>query len=400
MNLADMLTYADIEQLTRIAETYGCETSSHSKHELIQSILSTVQRREAIAQRVDGMSEEDLRLLNSLLFEPRELYSLEDLTARALWTASDTNARASVPAAEPAAVKTAPAPKGRASKSGSGRRKGKAASEAPPVPDHSARQAIARFKRFGWLFNGFTQHTRYMLQVPEDVKSRLADVLDERFRNRLDVREEPGVYRDERNLLCEDAVLFLRYVRDHDILLTSEGYLYKRQLGQLLESLSVTEALPGKTAWRFGYGRRFREYPERFSLLYDFCCQENWVRESGERLELTEAGLLAAGGGRPIEPAEMYRFWLRSYRGPIPNVLPLAQWTMRLAADWTTTASLASVLLPLVRPYYYDTAEDVLHLRILKMMMHLGLLRWGETNDGVPLVRLTPIGKSAMKEKV
>ena len=84
MNLADMLCYADISELTRIAEAYDCTCSSHSKNELIQSILSTVQRRDVMESRVGEMTGNDLRFLNSLVFENRTAYSLEELKARAL----------------------------------------------------------------------------------------------------------------------------------------------------------------------------------------------------------------------------------------------------------------------------------------------------------------------------
>ena len=45
MNLADMLTYADIGQLSNIANHYDCDAKRNSKHELIQSILSKLGRR-------------------------------------------------------------------------------------------------------------------------------------------------------------------------------------------------------------------------------------------------------------------------------------------------------------------------------------------------------------------
>jgi hypothetical protein len=396
MNLADMLSFADIAQLMRIAETYDCRSTNHSKNELIQSILSAVQKRDVLERKVDAMSPEDLRLLNSLLFEPREMYSLEDLTARALWTASDTHAGAARPEAGEEANKPAVAVRTTRQaepKSAKQRKRPKpdAAEPAPQAPEQSARHAIVRFMRYGWLFNGITQHTRYLYQVPEDVKRRLCEVLEVRFRAVLDVRGEPEAYRDEGTLLSADAVLFLRFVRDHDVALTTEGYMYKRQLGQVLGLLSVSEGLPARTAWRFGYGRRFREYPERFSLLYDYCCHRNWLRENGERLELTDAGLLAAAGDVAAEPSDLYRFWLRAYRVPVPNIMAVAQWTIRLASAWTTVASLGKALLPLVRPYYYDSAEDVLNRRVLKMMVHLGLLRWGEASDGTALVRVTPL---------
>nr|WP_313779191.1 hypothetical protein [Paenibacillus larvae] len=61
MNLADMLSYADIQELKKIASTYSCECNSHSKNELIQSILSTVNRREVFEERISRLSMEDIR---------------------------------------------------------------------------------------------------------------------------------------------------------------------------------------------------------------------------------------------------------------------------------------------------------------------------------------------------
>src|SRR2546430_15730970 len=82
VNFADMLSYADIHELSRIAPTYDCVCDSHSKNELIQSILTTVNRKDVFDQRILDLSMEDMRFLNSLLFDPRNSFSLEELMAR------------------------------------------------------------------------------------------------------------------------------------------------------------------------------------------------------------------------------------------------------------------------------------------------------------------------------
>lgn len=393
MNLAEMLSYADIDQLTRIARTYDCDCGSHSKNELIQSILSVIKRREALESRMEEMNEHDLRFLNSLLFENRTSYSLEELKARAEESSVGSPVRLNDSGGESAAVE---APKPQEKKSARSRKKGASAPPEPTAPEDGTRQTISRFKRYGWLFNGFSQQTRYLYQVPDDVKRTLREALEDRFRPRLDIREEPPVYRDERSLLAEDVVVFLRYARDNQIPLTSEGVMYKRQLGQVLELMSVEETFPGKTGWRFGYGRKFRDYPDRFSLLYDFAFYENLVQENPDRLIVTEAGRDAADGKVKIDPVRLYRFWLRLYKGPVANLAALVQWSARLAGTWTTTASLFDILKPLIRPYYYDQEKDVLERRVLRMMMHLGLLRWGETASGETVVRMTPQGKAVV----
>ncbi|MBB6674123.1 hypothetical protein [Cohnella nanjingensis] len=398
MNLADMLSYADIAQLSNIADTYDCECSSHSKHELIQSILTVLGRREALETRVGEMSLDDLRFLNSLLFEKRAAYSLEDLTARAASSAAPRDGSTAEGAGSAVTEAAGADPrKGRAgnAKPRSSRKRESAAPPAPPVPSDPARGAIARFKRFGWLFNGFSQQTKYLYHVPEDVKKRLCEALDRKFRDGLQARSEPPAYRDERSLLSDDAAILARFVRDHDVPLTSDGYIYKRQLQQLLDLLSVVEPLPGKSAFRFGYGRRYREYPDRFSLLYDYCYFAEYIEELPERLVLTEKGRQAADGELRSDPSELYRFWMRLYKSPIPNLQALVQWVMRLSGGaWVTVSSLSEILLPLIRPYYYDSERDILDRRLLAMMLHLGLLRYGETADGEAVVTMTPQGRA------
>lgn len=383
MNLADMLCYADIAELTRIAETYDCSCSSHSKNELIQSILSTIQRRDVMESRVGEMTGNDLRFLNSLVFEKRTAaYSLEELKARALGgePASIDNPSASTkgPVLQAAANRT---------------RKGKRVAPPPPGPDETARMSITRFKRFGWLFNGFSQQTRFLYQVPEDVKTRLCDALERRYRVSLVTVDEPQAYRDERSLIMDDLVHFLRFVRDNDLPLTSDGVLYKRQITQALELFSISETIPARGEWRFGYGRKFRDYPDRFSLLYDFAYYQGYITEEPEKLVLTSEGRSLADGIEKPDPTKMYRFWLRLYKGPIPNLTTLVQWIMRLSEQWVTVESLDQILQPLIRAYYYDTGRDVLERRVLAMLMHLGIIRWGETASGDNVIRMTPQGK-------
>ncbi|MDI4645507.1 hypothetical protein [Cohnella hashimotonis] len=396
MNLADMLSYADIAQLSGIAEVYQCECSSHSKNELIQSILSAVQRRDVLARRVEEMSIGDLRFLNSLLFEKREAYSLEDLTARAALAAdaAPSHAGGQQPTAQTAMAKpSAAGENGSSKKASAGTRKKAKKPEEPKSPADERRSAIARFKRYGWLFGGITQQTRYLYHVPEDVKKKLCGAIEDQFRLTVELRDEPQAYRDERGMMAGDLVRMLKYVRDYDTPLTTEGYLYKRQLQQLLDTFSVMEQAPAKTAFRFGYGRRFKEYPERFSLLYDYAYYSGLLLEEESELRLSERGREMADGSAACDPADLYRFWLRLYKLPVPNLQALAQWVMRLSRhSWVTVSSLETTLLPLVKPYYYDSEKSVFEQRTLAMMLHLGLLRLGESAMGEAVVTMTPQG--------
>ncbi len=139
MNLADMLSYADIHELGRIAHTYECECNGHSKNELIQSILSTALRREIFEKHIQGLALEDIRFLNSLLFDPRNAFSIEELIARVQQS-----------------------------------RFQKEDSE-----EWNPRDMIIKFKKLGWLFNGYSQQTKFLFHVPQDLKRRFSDVLTE-----------------------------------------------------------------------------------------------------------------------------------------------------------------------------------------------------------------------------
>jgi hypothetical protein len=358
MNLADMLSYSDIKELSRIANTYECECNGHSKNDLIQSILSTLNRREVFERHIQDLQLEDIRFLNSLLSDSRNSFSLEDLTARVKMSKFQKNEN------EP----------------------------------HNPREVIAKFKQLGWLFNGYSQQTKYLFQVPHDLKRRFRDVLTAKFRQQLVMADDPRVYREEQMLIIEDMFRFLRYIAEQqEVALASDNSMYKRQLQQILELMSIKEDMVVKGSWRFGYGRKFKEYPNRFSFIYDYCYFNHWIVEQNGSLLLTESGTKKLLEGSKDNLVQVYRFWLRLYKGPIPNIQSMVQWIQRLAGTWVTTASLSANLCQLIKPFYYDSSESILEQRILQMMMHLGLLRIGEDQLLRQVVQITKLGSEVIE---
>ena len=117
------------------------------------------------------MSPSDLRFLNNLAFDTRTGYSLEELTAAIRHAAEVEEKEDRFFKQESAAAKT-----------------------------ESPREAVARYRRSGWLFNGFTHSTKYLFQVPSDMKERFRDVLRERLHQNLRrLSDDPEVYRDEQD---------------------------------------------------------------------------------------------------------------------------------------------------------------------------------------------------------
>lgn len=377
MNLSDMLGYADIQQLSRIASVYQCECNGHSKNDLIQSILSTVSRKDVFEAQISSMKLDEMRFLNSLLFESRDSFSLEELIAR---VQQSKFGEPEPPAEESPQKKT--------------KRTKKKQVEAEAPKESGPREMISRFKQQGWLFNGVTGTNRYMFQVPQDLRTRFRETLRKKFTAELHYTDEPHMYRDEQLLVQEDIYQLLHYIYHNEVQLSADGSMYKRFSGQILEKLAITEELPGKGEWRFGYGRHFHHYPNRMSLLFDYCSYMKYFSDDNLVLALSSVGEERMRGKPANEMEQIYKFWLKLYKGAIPNIHALVHWMNNLAEQWVTVDSLRKVLIPFVKPFYYDSADKVLDIRLIGMMVHLGMLRIGEHQEHGTVVRMTKLGRA------
>ncbi|WP_138227709.1 hypothetical protein [Paenibacillus algicola] len=365
MKLADMLSYADISHLNNIASYYDCDCKRNSKHELIQSILIKAGRKEFLKEQWKSFSPGDLRFLNNLVFDTRSSYSLEDLLAAVRHTSLEEKSD-ETPGSKPA----------------------RTALESP-------REAVSRYRRSGWLFNGFTSSTKYMFHVPEDLKERFREELSLHLKSGLQVSMPPEVYREEQGLITEDLKLMLRYFQEHELTLNAEGFMYRKQQQQLLSTLHIEESLITKGPWRFGYGRSCSEYPDRFALLYDYAVAQRWVQETPAGLTLTEHGKECILSGNQVSMIQLFRFWLKIYKSAVPNLPSLVYWLGRCAKEWVTMDSLHATVGSLVTPFYYDTPRMILERRIVKMLLHLGMLRLGESQTLGTVIRMTPLGIKA-----
>lgn len=261
-----------------------------------------------------------------------------------------------------------------------------------------SRDMVIKFKKLGWLFNGYSQQTKFLFHVPNDLKRKFSDVLTGQFKQSLKLTNEPNVYRDEQLLIIDDIFHFLTFISQvQELPLTAEGSMYKRQLQQILDRLSVQEEMVSKGSWRFGYGRMFKDYPNRFSFIYDYCYYRHLISEQGQVLSLTDEGNARLLEGKKENLADIYKFWLRLYKNPIPNVQSLVGWVDRLSGQWVTLASLSEVLCKLVKPFYYDSSESIVEQRILQMMMHLGLIRIGEDQEHGMVVQVTKMGSKVIQ---
>jgi hypothetical protein len=353
-----MLSYADIYDLNRIAKNYECECNGNSKNELIQAILIAIHQRDTFTQLMNTLTIEDIRLLNFLVFNQRGAFSLEDLLARVRQTKFDYK----------------------------------------EDEKWNPRDVITKFKQRGWLFNGHAQQTKFLFHLPTDLKRKIMEALSDKFKAQLSyIADNPNVYRDEQGLIVEDIIVFLKFIRQNELQLSTDGYLYKRSLQLIMDCFSLQEEGITKSAWRFGYGRKFKEYPSRFSFIYDYCYFHDLIIEQRDTLILSDLGLEFVTFNKRVDMLQVYRFWIKLYKGAIPNIQALIQWFDRLAKTWVSVSSLGDALCPLIKPYYYDSSDSILRQRMILMMLHLGLIRLGEDIKLGSVIQVSKLGSSLIQ---
>jgi hypothetical protein len=195
----------------------------------------------------------------------------------------------------------------------------------------------------------------------------------------------------------EDIIVFLKFISQNELQLSTDGYLYKRSLQLIMDHFSLQEEGITKSAWRFGYGRKFKEYPSRFSFIYDYCYFHDLILEQRDTLILSDLGLEFVTLNKRVDMLQVYRFWIKLYKGAIPNIQALVQWFERLAKTWVSVSSLGDALCPLIKPYYYDSSDSILRQRMILMMLHLGLIRLGEDIKLGSVIQVSKLGSSLIQ---
>ncbi|MBX6396398.1 MAG: helicase-associated domain-containing protein [Alicyclobacillaceae bacterium] len=85
-------------------------------------------------------------------------------------------------------------------------------------------------------------------------------------------------------------------------------------------------------------------------------------------------------------------FWRSLYRRAIPELPAALIWISEACAEgWIEEKRLDELLCPYVEGYYYEDAEAVKHRRVYAMLVHLGMLCRGVTEDGRTVYRTTAL---------
>lgn len=344
MKLAECLNSADIMTLRKVAEHYQFSCSRHSKMELIQEILYHFRSQSFLAENVPQWGQTASSALLRLAMDPRKSFSAEEIPAMFGCTIDD-----------------------------------------PPL-----QSALAE----GWLFANTHVNGRFMFFIPDELRTVLRDAAVDRHSVGLvtDV-DGPLVFQDEAHAMARDLDVFLEYVSHHDVRLTVDGAMYKRNLTQVLQLLEVPEE-PPSDSWRFGYGRRFHEYPDRLALLYDFAYQSQLLRETDDGWLVTGNKVSEWLSMGPFERArQLLKCYISVYRRPILRLPLIIQLLCAVSPDWIRTDTMLSMLGDLVKDYYYDSREQVWNVRVLKMLTHLGVIRIGQDEASHTWFQITKLGQ-------
>ncbi len=360
MNLDEMLIYADINQVHNIVDNYQCQCDRHSKIEMIQSIIYTILKSDTIEKLINSLNAVEYTFIQLLYFDSRNEYTLEDLLAKSKQAIKLNHSKA------------------------------------------KPRELFLSVIKKGWVFQGVGKKNKFVYLVPQDFKYKMITGIKHKLEEKIVVLNNIDFYRDESKLIIADLATFLKYVIAEEVVLTSDGNIYKRQQLTIFKSMLVQEAPLTKIAWRFGYGRRYNIYPDRFSLLYDFAYHQKLIHEDEEGYLF-----ITPSGGKWLnkydyseEEQKLYKFWLRLYKHPIPY-LQIAVKIIDLIGlnRWILIGSLEEKLLFWIKDFYYEDKQLVFKDRLIKMLFHLGIVQIGNYQNDTYL-RVTNQGHKWINETV
>lgn len=340
MNLAEMLLFADIDQVNKIADSYNCSCNRHSKTEMIQSLIYTMLNKTNLELLTTKIDKSEETFLNLLYLDTRDSYSYEELSAKA-----------------------------------------KQAIDLAETSTCNPRDLILSSLKKGWVFQGVGKKHLLSYLIPHDYRTSILQTIKNNLLEKINTVDELNIYRDESSIIVSDLTTFLQFLLNEEVLLTGEGNIYKRQQNILFNMFLVPEEPLKKVSWRFGYGRRYNEYPDRFSLIYDYAFYYKLIHEEQEGFLF-----LTPLGGKWLNKSEyfdeehkLYQFWLRLYK----HTIPFLQIILRLIdlvayKRWIEVQSVEKQLFFWIKEHYYEKKEEIFEERVIKMLFHLGVIQIGE----------------------
>ncbi|MFX4302478.1 hypothetical protein ACOJUR_09515 [Alicyclobacillus tolerans] len=324
VRLADCLVQADIHTLQAIARHYQFSCALYSKNEMIQEILHHFRINPQF--QLEQTAQEYLQnpIYARLALHKTGFFAKEEIQAMF---------------------------------------------QSNPTDSLDLQEAISR----GWLIpiRKYNGDTIYVL--PDELREHLLYSVIDQMREKLVFHEDDENISLDKTSVLSDLHTFLQYTERHQVQLTVNGSIYKRQLTQILELMSTPEEIPVES-WRFGYGRRFHDYPDRFALLYDFSYFTGLLEEQevGQLIINSSHPWLQKGNYEQLQ--SLFEFYIRSYRRPLPRLPLILSLLIHLSESWVREDTVYEVIQHFLSDFYFDSKEQVWKQRILQMLHYLGIV--------------------------
>lgn len=352
MKLSDHLLYRDIQELGLLAIYYECDCNRNSKLELVQSIHHHMLNQSVYKELLGQLEPSLFHFLQYILFQPTITFSIDELMAKGKYICQLFHY------------------------------------------DQSPRKWVTQLLKRGWLFPVSTNY-QVQLSIPRDLHAFLKRQILQHLN--LTYHSTPhqngfGNLRDEGKSILFDIHTFLAYVKDQPIPLTLDGVIHKRYQQIINQKLNISEEILKDKEWRFGYGRRFPAYPNRFALLYDFCFSKGWVIEGQDCLLLTSSGAevvnLDSNWNENIQQ-ELLVYWIKVYKQPIPSLPFIYNFLGDLLLNqWLEFKKVYTIIQPWLEAYYFDDVPTIFRERIIQMLVHLGVIQMSQNKDQKNLISI------------
>jgi hypothetical protein len=357
MKLADYLLYRDIQDLSQMASFYECDCNRNSKLELVQTIHHKMHNKNFLEEILNQLETPLIHFYTYILFQQTRSFSIDELVAKGKYICELFNYDVSLP-----------------------------------------RKWITDCLKRGWLFPTSSKY-QVELEIPADFLPYLRKQWIQYWSSKCQLTICKGIdqrLRDEGNSLLVDLYTLLAFVKENPLPITLDGVIHKRHQQMILSKFNITEELVQEKSWRFGYGRRFPNYPNRLALIYDFCYFKQWIQEDKETLFVTEKGedvLYTKNVASEALQQDMIHFWKKTYKNAIPSLPFLFQFVSEISTEqWIESNQLYRMLQPWLQPYYYDDAETIYRERIVQMLVHLGLMQISfSKEEQLTYLRFTPL---------
>ncbi len=329
MNLMDVLLFQDRTELRKLVKESDGSPNLNSKRELIEALYPKLASVEALKERYYKLSNDAKKIILHLCYDQKIFISREELNGFV-----------------------------------------------PNLKGNEFLKVLEELIVNGLLF-AFKQGN---FVLPKQVKNELIRCLQ------LEIQENsfivPAAIESQKEItIVTDIFAFVDFVMEKPIPLTKSGSMYKKDFQAMMKEFAYKESLPDEQ-WRFGYGRRFSQYPDRFSLIYDFCFSNGWISENFDVLTINSAVDDLFDMRMNDLMQAIVRFWHKLYRRPFPTVRLLHSLLVEALVEGEAVEEefLLSTFAPFVNSYYFDTREDIISKRFLRMLLYLDVISKVETD--------------------